>query len=258
MDSSYPVQVHQGLSDPTPSTGDDNGARVEKNLGTMDLQLAVDTTSNPEITGSDYPTQLPGPATVTNQRSPPPSLTPNSFLESYNNSIKYSLNVKSPLPFKKRDVRMEDSNWINVQNEHSASDAEPLVLREDFERVCPTFSAPTTRGKDLKRLKEIHNASSSKDSSKEKESFNKENKNANAGRGKDMKRLVYCNPLLEDGAEQQELFADSDSEETLDEITNTPSPSKRPKTGMNGKLSSDWDWDLGLGIENRESKQSQC
>ena len=24
------------------------------------------------------------------------------------------------------------------------------------------------------------------------------------------------------------------------------------------QLSSDWDWDLGLGIENRESKQSQC
>ena len=47
-----------------------------------------------------------------------------------------------------------------------------------------------------------------------------------------MKRLVYRDQLLEDGAEQQQLFTDSDSEETLDEITNTPLPSKRPKTGI--------------------------
>ena len=131
-----------------------------------------------------------------------------------------------------------------AKNEDAQKDSfdatEPLVPKEDYVRVrvTPTSSVPSTRGKDLKKL-ELHYASS-KEASKEKESLksksphNKENEFANTGRGKNMnmKRLVYRDQLLEDGAEQQQLFTDSDSEETLDEITNTPSPSKRPKTGI--------------------------
>ena len=90
----------------------------------------------------------------------------------------------------------------------------------------------------MKKL-ELHHAIS-QEASKEREilksksPYYKEIENANKGRGKNMnmKRLVYRDQLLEDGAEQQQLFTDSNSEETPDEISNMPSPSKRPKTGI--------------------------